>query len=86
MSGAVIDHDVFASIYIPGKFALLTLWRNPTAASAWIPRKPAAAQSLRHRRVRIVRDYSMFDRREAPQFFPDARREGKQDPPNQQTD
>ena len=24
------------------------------------------------RRVRVVRDYGMFDRREAPQFYPDA--------------
>ena len=27
----------------------------------------------RLRRVRIVRDYGMFDRREAPQFYPDAK-------------
>jgi hypothetical protein len=26
----------------------------------------------RLRRVRVVRDYGMFDRREAPQFYPDA--------------
>jgi hypothetical protein len=25
----------------------------------------------RLRRVRVVRDYAMFDRREAPQFYPD---------------
>jgi hypothetical protein len=24
------------------------------------------------RRVRIVRDYGMYDRREAPQYYPDA--------------
>jgi hypothetical protein len=28
----------------------------------------------RLRRVRIIRDYAMFDRREAPQYYPDARR------------
>jgi hypothetical protein len=27
----------------------------------------------RLRRVRVVRDYGMFDRREAPQFYPDAK-------------
>ena len=27
----------------------------------------------RLRRVRVVRDYGMFDRREAPQYYPDAR-------------
>jgi hypothetical protein len=29
-------------------------------------------KSLRHRRVRIVRDYGMYDRREAPQYYPPA--------------
>jgi hypothetical protein len=27
----------------------------------------------RLRRVRVVRDYSMFDRREAPQYYADAK-------------
>jgi len=31
------------------------------------------SQMLRHRRVRIVRDYGMFDRRDAPKFFSDAK-------------
>ena len=26
----------------------------------------------RVRRVRVIRDYGMFDRQEAPQFYPDA--------------
>jgi len=26
---------------------------------------------VRFRRVRVVRDYGMYDRREAPQYFPD---------------
>jgi hypothetical protein len=29
---------------------------------------------LRHRHVRIVRDYGLFDRREAPQFYPEVER------------
>lgn len=28
-------------------------------------------QKLRHRKVRVVRDYGCFDRREAPQFYED---------------
>jgi ribosomal protein L19E len=28
---------------------------------------------LRHRKVRIVRDYGRFDRREARQFYPDVK-------------
>ena len=33
-----------------------------------------AAGGARLRRVRVVRDYGMFDRREAPQYYPDVRR------------
>ena len=33
--------------------------------------KTAGIDKLRHRRIRVVRDYGRFDRREAPQFYPD---------------
>jgi heme-degrading monooxygenase HmoA len=68
-----LDHELFGSIYTPGKLALLAAWRNADAAAAWRPQCPAAARSLRHRRVRVIRDYGMFDRREAPQFYPAVR-------------
>ena len=29
------------------------------------------ANHLRHRHVRVIRDYGMFDRAEAPQYYPD---------------
>jgi heme-degrading monooxygenase HmoA len=70
----LIDREVFASIYTPGKLAVLAAWRDADAAKAWSPTKPAWAETLRHRHVRIVRDYGMFERREAPQFYPDVRR------------
>ena len=63
----LVDWDVFGSIYEPGKFILLISWRDATAAEG------APVQSggkLRHRRVRVIRDYGMFDRTEAPQYFP----------------
>lgn len=71
MDGA-LDHDVFASIYNPGKIALLISWRNADAANRWTPNTAKDIQTLRHRKIRIVRDYGMFDRQEAPQFYPDA--------------
>jgi len=71
-NGAIVDHDVWASIYNPGKMALLVAWKEPRAADNWTPRKVDGVASLRHRKVRIVRDYGRFDRREAPQFYPDA--------------
>jgi hypothetical protein len=64
----VIDHDVFASIYNAGKLALLASWRDRLSAEKFSPPVPIG---LRHRIVRVVRDYGMFDRRESPQYYPD---------------
>ena len=71
--GAVVAHDVFASIYHPGKLALLVSWQDPKAGNAWSPRKVDGIEKLRHRRIRVVRDYGRFDRREAPQFYADVK-------------
>jgi heme-degrading monooxygenase HmoA len=65
----VLDQDVFESITNPGKLLLLVSWQDAAAASAWQPTIPAGCK-LRHRQVRIIRDYGMLDRREAPQFYP----------------
>jgi heme-degrading monooxygenase HmoA len=70
---AVIEHDVWASIYNPGKVALLLAWKDAKAADAWAPRKIDGIEKLRHRKVRVVRDYGRFDRREAPQFYDDVK-------------
>lgn len=66
----VIDQEAFESLTAPGKLLLLVSWRDADAADRWTPRVPAEGR-LRHRHVRIIRDYGMFDRREAPQYFPD---------------
>jgi hypothetical protein len=64
----LIDHDVFAGIYNAGKLALLASWRDRLSAEKF---SPAVSTGLRHRIVRVVRDYGMFDRRESPQYYPD---------------
>jgi heme-degrading monooxygenase HmoA len=64
-----LDQDVFESITNPGKLLLLVSWKDAASASAWQPTIPAGSE-LRHRQVRIIRDYGMLDRREAPQFYP----------------
>ena len=71
--GAVAEHDVYASIYNPGKLALLTSWKDTGAGKAWSPEKIDGIEMLRHRRIRVVRDYGRFDRREAPQFYRDVK-------------
>ena len=68
-SDGVVDQEVFESIYNPGKLVLLASWRTAAAADRWRPGARAPA-TLRHRRVRIIRDYGMVDRREAPQYYP----------------
>ncbi|MEH2540118.1 MULTISPECIES: antibiotic biosynthesis monooxygenase family protein [unclassified Bradyrhizobium] len=70
---AVAEYDVWASIYSPGKMALLVGWKDIKAADTWQPKPFDGVEKLRHRKVRVVRDYGRFDRREAPQFYPDVK-------------
>jgi heme-degrading monooxygenase HmoA len=70
----LVDREAFESIYHPGKLLLLAGWHDAEAAAAWSPARPDAAQA-RHRHVRVIRDYGLSDRREAPQFYPEVRRE-----------
>ena len=70
----LVDQELFESIYNPGKLLLLASWRDADAAGAWTPAKLAVG-SVRHRQVRIIRDYGMHERREAPQFYPDVKSE-----------
>jgi hypothetical protein len=40
-----------------------------------VARFESGVAKMRHRRLRNVRDYGMFERREAPQYYPDAKRQ-----------
>ena len=70
----LIAHEVFESIANKGKLLLLAAWRDGAKAAGWHPAK-VAGKAPRHLQVRVVRDYGMFDRREAPQYYPAVRRE-----------
>jgi heme-degrading monooxygenase HmoA len=65
------EYDVFESITNPGKMLLLTSWKMAEDSARWTPSDFADVAKLRHRRVRNVRDYGMFERREAAQYYPD---------------
>jgi len=54
-NGDLLDYSVFASIYTPGKLALLVSWASYDAASAWRPRQ-LDVPAPRHRTVRIMRE------------------------------
>lgn len=71
-SGAdgLVDQEVFDSITTPGKQVLLVSWADQGHADRWRP-KPVAGAAVRHRCVRVIRDYGMRDRREAPQYYPE---------------
>ena len=66
-----VSWDIFDAVLTPGDLILMLTWRDNGMAedfesSAGLP------EDARLRRVRVVRDYGMYDRREAPQYYPDA--------------
>ena len=69
-SDGLVDQEAFESITTPGKQVLLVSWADQGLADRWQP-KPVAGAALRHRCVRVIRDYGMRDRREAPQYYPE---------------
>ena len=65
----LVEWDVLEAIVTAGDELALLSWR--TAADAAAAERPLPA-GARRRRVRVVRDYRMSDRREAPQYYPPA--------------
>jgi heme-degrading monooxygenase HmoA len=66
----LVGYDIFESIATSGKLAILASWTDAMAARSWKPKSFDGVEHLRHRIVRVIRDYGMFDRREAPQYYP----------------
>jgi len=64
VGGGLLDAEVYDSIATEGRLLVLLTWRDEAAAAAWVP--PA---HVRHRGIRIIREYGLADRREAPQYF-----------------
>jgi heme-degrading monooxygenase HmoA len=65
----MIGWDVFDAVLTPGDLILLMSWRTKADAEAFED-TANLPEGARLRRVRVVRDYGMFDRREAPQYYP----------------
>jgi len=71
----LVDAERYEGITVPGKTLLLASWRDEAALAAWDEHRPrpssaAPGPPVRHRAVRIIRDYGMRDRYEAPQYYP----------------
>lgn len=65
----VLGEEAFVGITDADKRLVLADWWDETAALRWHP-----PEGVRHRVVRVIRDYGMEDRREAPQYYPPAHR------------
>lgn len=62
--------DAYDAVLTPGDLILQTAWRDASAAGAFAA-SAGFPGGARVRQVRIVRDYGMYDRREAPQYYAD---------------
>lgn len=65
-----LSWDLFDAVLSPGELILLVTWKDD--ASADVYERSAPADDVRVRRVRVIRDYGKYDRREAPQYYADA--------------
>ena len=68
-----LDWDLFDAVLTPGDIILMATFKDGPTATAFID-SVSIPDDARLRSVRIIRDYSMFDRREASQYFPEATR------------
>lgn len=72
-AAGLVSWDVYDAVLSSGDLILMMVWKSKTDADEFAKRVvvPPAGR-LRH--VRVVRDYGMFDRREAPQYYPSVAR------------
>ena len=71
----LVGRERYNGITISGKSLWLAAWRDEAALARWQESNGEGWSepgdgTVRHRVVRIIRDYGMHDRREAPQYYP----------------
>jgi len=71
-AAGLLSWDCFDAVLMPGEVIALATWADATAARAGFKTISPSQNPIRQRSVRVIRDYGMFDRREAPQYYPDA--------------
>jgi heme-degrading monooxygenase HmoA len=67
----LVTWDSFDAVLSPGDVIALSTWRDQHSAQAFVD-NVILEEGVRCRVVRVIRDYGMFDRREAPQYYPEA--------------
>jgi heme-degrading monooxygenase HmoA len=69
-ASGLVGWDVYDAVLTPGDLILMIAWKGKADAEAFA-KSVKLLERARLRHVRVVRDYGMFDRREAPQYYPD---------------
>jgi heme-degrading monooxygenase HmoA len=71
----LVDWDVYDAVLTPGELALMMVWKNCEALKEFEDAdETLLPETHRVRHVRVIRDYGMFDRREAPQYYPEVKK------------
>lgn len=65
----LVAWDIYDAVLAPGDLILMMVWKTKANAAAF-DKSVKLAEGRRLRHIRVVRDYGMFDRREAPQYYP----------------
>jgi heme-degrading monooxygenase HmoA len=68
-----LDWDLYDAVLTPGDIILTAIFKDETAAKEFED-SVVLPDEARLRRVRVIRDYSMYDRREAPQYYPEPKK------------
>lgn len=65
-----LDWDLYEAVLTPGDLILAATFKDEAAAKEFED-SVILPDEARLRRVRLIRDYGMLDRREAPQYYPE---------------
>lgn len=72
----LVSWDVFNSVLSPGDLIAYLSFRNADAASGFVETY-GEKEGIRLRQERVIRDYGMYNRDEAPQYYPAAVRKAE---------
>lgn len=65
----LVGWDVYDAVLTPGDLIVMMAWKTNAEAETFM-KAIKLPEGRRMRGIRVVRDYGMFDRREAPQYYP----------------
>jgi heme-degrading monooxygenase HmoA len=70
---SLLAWDAFDALLEPGNVIIVATWPDQAAADAF-EHNANLPDDVRVRHIRVIREYGMFDRREAPQYFEEVQR------------